>query len=1278
MGRVPALAVTVALLASLIISTAAQAAVRSDEQLISVGGAGTAAGQLTAATGIASDPVTGHVYVAEESHRISEFTPWGGFVKAFGWDVAPGAVNEQQEVRVRAASGQFRLSFGGAETMDLAFNAPGSASEGPGSLEAALNSLPTIGGAGASISVRAVPGTGDGKTPSVYVVTFKGALAGSDVAQLATATGATPLGGGVPQTEVEARTLADGTKGGTGLESCTEESGCQAGASGAGAGEMAGRRARLAVDEAGDLYVAEMIENHRVQKFDSAGRFLLTFGGKVNKTTGDGVTGSGPGEFGPTAVSGLTLDSAGALFVADVERIQRFSLGGEYEAEIPVPGTTVHDLALDPVSSDFYATVGPGGPEVDVRKLDSATGEEIDRLVGAGGGTGALAVDSNGNVYAADGSQVLEFDAAGNPLSPATCCGVPSTIGGLGTSPVGDLYVVYSNFVSSFGPAPVVFEAPPKVPPTIVAQFASSAGQTTAVVKTEINPHFWTDARYYVEYGTGKCSEGGCDKTTPVPPGDPLAPNPTDAPLLSGGIQLLGLEPGTTYHYRFVAQSGGGGPVKGVEGKVGVDGEESTFITFPSPYPRKTDCLNQAFRTGLSARLSNCRAYEMVSPVDKNNGDIKALLDAPGYGTNLVQSADDGNRFTYSSYRGFGAAAGAPYTNQYLATRAPATGWSSENLNPAQSSKVRLNGRSFDNHYKAFSSDLCQAWLAVVAEPPLAPGATDEASDLYRRQNCAGGSYDALIQVEPSDIGAFAPILQGASADGRAAVFLVQDALTEDAADERLQAYFASEGKLSLICVGPDGAPTDSNCSVGTAPSQTVFEELERLPTLTHAVSENGNRVYWTDSGKQKFKSGEPYPLGPGQVYLRENPEEEQSAMSGGACVEPDKACTIKVSGTKTSKSARFVNASVDGGQALFEVTEGALAGKLYKFTLGVGSSEIAGKVLGVAAASDDLSRVYFVSEEAVAGTTGGTAGRPNLYLDDEGTKTFIATLSDEDVFNKIPSDATSNAIFHAARTTPDGRTLVFISTAAPTGYDTTDQLSGKEDSEVYLYQVEESGPICISCNPTGARPVGRVVQGTGNASKDLATASSLAMPETNLYSPGPVPADGRRLFFNSFDALLPRDGNGREDVYEWERAPDQSACEEAGAELYVPAAAGCLSLISTGESPSDSELLDASDSGDDVFFTTNESLVLRDPGLVDVYDARAGGGIPEPPLPPPPCQGESCQPPVGAPGAQNPSSSSFVGPEDQKPKKKHHKAGKKHRKKHKKKTHHHKRGVQR
>ncbi|HET8863320.1 MAG TPA: hypothetical protein VFM94_08730, partial [Solirubrobacterales bacterium] len=125
---------------------------------------------------------------------------------------------------------------------------------------------------------------------------------------------------------------------------------------------------------------------------------------------------------------------------------------------------------------------------------------------------------------------------------------------------------------------------------------------------------------------------------------------------------------------------------------------------------------------------------------------------------------------------------------------------------------------------------------------------------------------------------------------------------------------------------------------------------------------------------------------------------------------------------------------------------------------------------------------------------------------------------------------------------------------------------------------------------------------------------------------------------------LVLRDTNGKEDVYQWEEMGAGSCNEES--RDFSPAASGCVSLITSGGSPFDSEFVDASPSGRDVFVRTGQSLVASDPGQFDIYDVRVGGGFASQNQPPPapPCEGESCQSPPPSPRHPTPASAAFEG----------------------------------
>ena len=215
---------------------------------------------------------------------------------------------------------------------------------------------------------------------------------------------------------------------------------------------------------------------------------------------------------------------------------------------------------------------------------------------------------------------------------------------------------------------------------------------------------------------------------------------------------------------------------------------------------------------------------------------------------------------------------------------------------------------------------------------------------------------------------------------------------------------------------------------------------------------------------------------------------------------------------------------------------------------------------------------------------------------------------------------------------------MAFVSTSRPglTGYDNTDLASGNADTELYLYRSGSDTLICVSCMPTGARPTGSKVK------EGVWVAGKIPTAETELRFPHILSSEGDRLFFESFDPLSLRDTNGRQDVYEWE-AVGVGTCAE-GSLGFDESVEGCVNLISSGESPQDAELIDASLDGSDVFFKTSDSLDARDTGLLDIYDARIGGGFPDPPEPDAGCEGEACQSPPEGPNDPTPASSSFDG----------------------------------
>ncbi len=714
----------------------------------------------------------------------------------------------------------------------------------------------------------------------------------------------------------------------------------------------------------------------------------------------------------------------------------------------------------------------------------------------------------------------------------------------------------------AFAAAPAVAAGAPQVP----AGWATDVAATSARLNAEVNPA-GSLTRYRFEYLTVAAYEANLKAAKDGFSGAAKAP-PTGEPEIGSGSAALfpsqalsGLKAETAYRYRAVATNTDGITL----------GPEHVFVTRAVGGPLK---------------LLDSRGWEMVSPVEKNGGEVRGL--GPGAAMALLQAAPGGEAISFGSASSFGAeAGGAPAVSRYLSRRQPGS-WSVENLSVPQLSGGYGEGPNADP-YRLFSTDLATALLSngqrcrgsagscPVANPPLAgSGAPAGYRNYYLRQ---GGGFRALLTgadvaglaLAPED---FELAFAGAAPDLGHVVLSSCAALTAEATEvpgtggecdpaaTNLYEWSAATG-LSLVNLLPgsgEGTPGAALAAPGGA------------------VSADGTRVYWTDQGS-------------GNLYLRE----------GALTKQVDAAAEVGGSGS-------FQTAGANGAVAFF-----TKAGHLYRYDApGETTTDLTpgGGVEGVLGASADGSHVYYLT----------AAG---LFLRNGAVTVLVATAADST--NYPPATGT-------ARVSPDGSRLAFLAKASLTEYDNVGQASGEPESQVFLYDATASGPAaltCASCNPTLARPLGpSTIPGAigGGEGPDVVLA----------YKPRVLSADGRRLFFDSADALVSQDTNKEPDVYEWE-AQGAGSCLRPG---------GCLNLISSGQAEGGAAFADASGDGADVFFLTDGSLVLGDPGSVDLYDARVGGGFPIPQKPIA-CEGDACQPlpsppddpAIGttAPGAGNP-----------------------------------------
>jgi DNA-binding beta-propeller fold protein YncE len=169
----------------------------------------------------------------------------------------------------------------------------------------------------------------------------------------------------------------------------------------------------VGVDSADNVYVTAA-SNQRVQKFDSAGEFLLKFGSM----------GSCDGQF--NAPGGITIDPFGNIFVADAGNkcVQKFNSTGDFQTkfESPVPtddGNFDQPLGIAHDSSDNIYVADDKNNRV--QKFDSV-GNFLLNFGSFGSGDGQfdrpidIAVNSADNVYVTDfnNHRVQKFDSSGN------------------------------------------------------------------------------------------------------------------------------------------------------------------------------------------------------------------------------------------------------------------------------------------------------------------------------------------------------------------------------------------------------------------------------------------------------------------------------------------------------------------------------------------------------------------------------------------------------------------------------------------------------------------------------------------------------------------------------------------------------------------------------------------------------------------------------------------------------------------------------------------------
>ncbi len=815
--------------------------------------------------------------------------------------------------------------------------------------------------------------------------------------------------------------------------------------------------------------------------------------------------------------------------------------------------------------------------------------------------------------------------------------------------------------------------------PTIGGTFVSLVGETTATLRARANPH-GKAATYHFEYGTEPCGSGSCE-SVPVPDASAGSIDATQVtcseqeehnshcvPYSVVSQQLQGLARDTTYHYRVVVTNPDGTSV----------GSENTFTTFDVA-PNFGACPNDAFRADRpSAKLPDCRAFEQATPIDKNGGDV-------GGDIFKIQASLSGDGITSQTQGGIPGGEGAQDFPPVLSQRG-ATGWSTQGFLPPPGfgDQVAINGWTPDLAYSVSVASLRGSNQTGETDRSLLlrSSATHEVQQLTPYFDGAGYGFAAAS----TDDSKFFFDVHGPALAGGAA------------GKDNPYLYDRVSEEMSLVGVLPNGTTPPGGSFFGPYDWwRGIAESSEHTNGLDyggsfneglgtgfflqelHAISADGDKAFFTTAGI-------------GQLYLRkglttESPETVQVSASQSSTPDPN-----------GPKPAIFMDAAVDGSTAFFtsceKLTDDSTAHStavnncetesqgqdLYAYDSASGDlSDLTvdpddpngADVKAVLGAAADGSYVYFIANGDLDGSGPAKAGNCqhvaanffyngvcSLYAWHGGSSTFVARLeaagnSFGDVTDWLPNpnlvgDAAKGE--RTARVSADGQVVVFHSSGKQIDCGNTNS-----DCEgFYRYRFGDPTPTCITCNMSGtpgssARARSIVPAGLGNQGRGVLTRF--------------VSEDGSRVFFETRLKLVGADTNGDQscpnagpssvdypacqDVYEWE-APGAGSCNEASS-AYYPKNHGCLYLISSGTGSAPTFFADASASGKDVFIFTREQLVPSDRDqLVDVYDARVGGGLASQNQPPPPtpCEGSACRGVPTAPsGGQSAGSASFSGP---------------------------------
>ncbi|HEX2086292.1 MAG TPA: hypothetical protein VHF89_11465 [Solirubrobacteraceae bacterium] len=582
-----------------------------------------------------------------------------------------------------------------------------------------------------------------------------------------------------------------------------------------------------------------------------------------------------------------------------------------------------------------------------------------------------------------------------------------------------------------------------------------------------------------------------------------------------------------------------------------------------------------AFAAPPAAALEGERAYELVSPTEKNGLDVDPRRTAPTLAGSVLFAAGGD----------FGNSAGGA-ANQYVARRTR-DGWQTTPVTTRKQGSRGLWG-IFAGIVDVAADDRTSVLLQAqdFDFPDDDTGAFSDAPDLFR-YDLETFAVEWMTRGTQGDGAGGFPQYAGASDDFSHVVWAndqphePQHPPSGPGTYEEVVYESAGDDVRLVGVMGPaPGIPYTEPTRLGSGMSNYLDGSAH------NAVSDDGSRIYFT-----RLTGTDDYGNAIGHLHLRED------GSSTTDVAEDATFLTAAADGSKVffASTAKLVPADADGTRDVYEYD---VAADAYRFVA---------EGYGVFARLTDDGRNGLLATFQI--DPGGAGGTLSLHAIRGGVVSHVADLP-TGLHASDQAQATYSACF-GLQVTPDARHAAFA-TADPL-------VPGDTDSAVdmYRYDADDGALARVSAGPAG-----------GSAELPADPHNQLCDRFVALERRF-ITDDGRRVAFQTAEALVPEDTNGRVDVYEHD------------------AETGELSLVSSGTGDRDSAFVALSPGGEDLFFVTRDRLVSQDGDHnVDLYSARIGGGFPPVPQPPSPCGEEQCHaPPPPAPPPVSPASETYGGP---------------------------------